>query len=327
VETRSGRVLRELALAQGQACGVWTRPWLAFSVDNRLVAAGVTRFHQTKEQFRTSFEGAQIWDVVTGEALAHVGSDSCGCIAFSPDGRTLATANSDGLCGWDVISGEQVWKYALGRVPQSNYARSFAGHIEFSPDGRSIAAAMPDSTVLLWDVPASRRKPAPLATPADQKAAWDALISQQASKSVAAVWALVDAGADAVTLLRNRLKPMEPISEKTVQHYIVDLGDSAFTRRDTAERKLAELGERCEPALRAALATKISLEQRNRIEKLLAAPIASQPEALRFLRAVQALEAIGSPAARTLLEDLVKGDPAAPETKTATAALSRLLRR
>src|SRR5262249_9028410 len=74
----------------------------------------------------------------------------------------------------------------------------------------------------------------------------------------------------------------------------------------------------------AAVAAGRSAEARQRIEKLLAAPLdAPPPETVRFLRAVQALEGIGSPAAREVLQRLAKGDPAAAETKAAAAALRR----
>jgi RNA polymerase sigma factor (sigma-70 family) len=323
-DTRSGREMGALALLSADQYGHWTRPSFTFSRDNRMVAAGVTHLQQTSNRFETIFKGVQTWDVVTGQALAHIGSGELGCIAVSPDGRILATANCDSLCGWDVITGEQLWKYSLGRMSRSVYTFSFTGYIEFSPDGRSIATAMPDSTVLLWEVPTPRRKPAPLATTAEKDAAWDALISGEATKSVASALALVDAGADAVALLRNRLKPVKPIPEEKLRRYIADLGDPAFARREAAAKELARLGEQCEPALRAALMATSSAEQRSRIEKLLAAPFVALPETVRFLRAVQVLELIRSPAAQALLEDLATGDPAAPETKAATAALARL---
>jgi len=268
------------------------------------------------------FDGAQIWDTITGQPLARIPAGQIGCIAFAPDGRTLATADWDSLCGWDAITGELLWKHAAGRLPRSQYTLSFAGYVEFSPDGKTIATALPDTTALLWSVPPRRPKPVALKTAAEKDAAWAALLSPDAAKSVAASWAMADAGADAVTLLRYRVKPIEPIAVEKMRQWIADLADPAFAKREAATKELAALGERAEPALRAALAANPTPEQRQRLEKLLAAPLdAPPPETLRFLRAVQALEAIGSPEARAVLRNLAKGDPAAAETKAAAAAL------
>ncbi len=51
------------------------------------------------------------------------------------------------------------------------------------------------------------------------------------------------------------------------------------------------------------------------------------PEVLRSLRAIAALERIGSPAARSVLERLAQGDPGADATRDAADALLRLSRR
>jgi len=48
------------------------------------------------------------------------------------------------------------------------------------------------------------------------------------------------------------------------------------------------------------------------------------PDSLRHLRAIQALEQIGSPEARWILEALAAGAVAAPETRDAKATLERL---
>jgi hypothetical protein len=174
-------------------------------------------------------------------------------------------------------------------------------------------------------VPPTKPRPAALGTAAEKDAAWAALLAREPSKSIAATWAMADAGANAVALLRDRVKPIEPIAAEKIRQWIADLADSAFTKREAATKELAALGERAEPALRAALAANPSPEQRQRLDKLLAAPLeAPPPETLRFLRAVQALEAIGSAEARAMLRDLAKGDPTAPETKAAVGALERL---
>src|SRR5689334_1569098 len=72
-------------------------------------------------------------------------SESVGAIAFSPDGRILASGSSDNSAKlWDVASGRQL--------------RTLSGHsssvtsVAFSSNGRVLATGSIDATVKLWDV-------------------------------------------------------------------------------------------------------------------------------------------------------------------------------
>ncbi len=69
-------------------------------------------------------------------------------LAFSPDGRMLASGSWDGLVKlWEVTSGMLVWS---GRHTGN------INSVAFAPDGSRLASASYDSTVKLWDVVAGR---------------------------------------------------------------------------------------------------------------------------------------------------------------------------
>jgi hypothetical protein len=80
--------------------------------------------------------------------------------------------------------------------------------------------------------------------------------------------------------------------------------------------------------LRKALDAGLPAEARRRVERTLAQldPVNS-PAVLRGPRAVEALEAVGTPEARAVVEVLAGGDPSARLTRDAKATLARLAKR
>ena len=87
-----------------------------------------------------------LWDVETGKQVRTLEGHKRTVlgVAFSPDGRLLASGAGEKVILWDVETGKQ--------------ARTLEGHtwtvigVAFSPDGRLLASGSWDGTVILWGV-------------------------------------------------------------------------------------------------------------------------------------------------------------------------------
>jgi HEAT repeat protein len=94
--------------------------------------------------------------------------------------------------------------------------------------------------------------------------------------------------------------------------------------RKKAATELEELGEVAEGPLRNFLDTKPALEIRQRIEQILDK---RKAEVIRGIRAIEALEQIGTPEALQELEALAKDSHNPRLASAATGAVARLNRR
>jgi RNA polymerase sigma factor (sigma-70 family) len=305
---------------------------VAFSPDGHLVAVGL---HKTMEEGPGGLGGGwqplgvRVAEVATGQEVWHV-DGWIEFVAFSRDGRLLATADPKSLSLWDAVTGEPFFQRPWPAGLSSGPLRTPIVSLIFLPNGRALATGMADGTILVWDL-APETWPAPARAGHLSHKELDALwsdLAADAHKAQRALRTLVAGPVQAVPFLTDRLQPVAEADPKRVQQLIAGLDSEGFAARERAARELAELGERIEPALRKVLEGKPSLETRRRVEGLLdTLRTARSPTAVRTLRAIQALERIGTPAARHILQKLSTGVPAARATQAAKASLERLARR
>lgn len=321
LDTTTGAELRRLS-RDGEA----PRLPIAYSADGALIAAELSQQIKGKNVPRKEPFTIQVWETESGLPMASLKTESVFYVAFTRDSRHLITAGYDSLKLWDLVSGRVVARRpAPGRFQGEGGA--FASSLALAPDGRTVATGQPDTTIVLWDLPTPRGKPAPL-TPAAIQAYWADLAGMDGERIFTAIARLTDAPPQSVELLRTRLRPVSAPADTELRQLLADLDADSFERRQAAAKRLRELGELARNALQDTLRRKPSLEVRRRIEDLLVEPKpALTPEARRQLRAIHLLETIGTAEARRVLETLASGATEAQLTREAKASLTRLKRR
>jgi RNA polymerase sigma factor (sigma-70 family) len=281
----------------------------AFSPDGRTVAAVRER-------------GLSLWEVASGgRRLIRDKLDAVWGVAWSPDGRWLATGAEDGrLRLWDAATGQE-------RQCRDGH-RGAVLALAFAADGRTLVSGSADTTVLVWDVTdlAGRGKRAPVDLATGELAGlWDDLAGADADRAYRSLGRFAT-GRGSVSFLAGRLRPASPPDAKRLQALLKDLQSDRFEVRQKVTAEIDKIGYQAEPALREVLNGKPALEVRQRVEKLLARIATPAGEALQALRAVEVLEHIGDAPARRLLAVLAKGAPQARLTREAQQSLGRLNR-
>jgi WD40 repeat protein len=292
---------------------------VALSADGRILASGA--------------RGGciRLWEANTGRLLHEIpGSTawphfSVYSLAFSPDGKVLASASSQG--GTFIDPTVRLWEVATGKqrhVLRGHRQAVFA--LAFSPDGRALVSGSGDSTALAWDLRLGAGRRAKHLAPGQIALLWAALAGP-AADAYQAQHDLAAEGNRGVAFLGGRLRPIPRPDRRLVARWLEQLDDDDFRVREQATRELAARVEAAEESLRRALQVSPSTEVRQRVRTLLARLRGKEGEWVRTLRAVEVLEHIGTHEARQALRRLANGGPGAWLTQEAKAALRRLTAR
>jgi WD40 repeat protein len=135
-----GKFVRVFQADSGEEVRSFRIPWLgpgfAITPDRSILATG------------RQFGGPALWDVASGRRLRtlHVSPDYANQIAtgvaFSPDGKFVASLAADALFVWEIASGRIVLDFPAHT--------SLAVSVTFSPDGSKIATSGRDGAAI-WD--------------------------------------------------------------------------------------------------------------------------------------------------------------------------------
>ena len=264
----------------------------------------------------------RLWDVETGAATGILDglSGYVLCTTVSPDQRLLVAG------GWQKMI---VWEIETGTKRQSFHG--FEGDTlaaTFSRDGRTVASGHGGQQLLVWDLPGSP----PILDPkaADVIATlWNDLRSADGGVVHRAILGLAARPSAAVAYLKATLKAVPVLDQERLTRLLSDLDDDDFAQREKAMAEILRIGDSAEPALQRFLSTASSLEAQRRIERILRQWTAERtsPGRMQGLRALEALEHIGTPEAIELLDAMSRGAVESRFTHDASSSLVRLKKR
>lgn len=151
-ETR--KVLHSFKVKPEVEYGEWASAGdVTFSPDGKRVAAPATAGSRAAPAgliIDDTGASVRVWDLESGKSTLPVKElkASVESIAFSSDGKSLATAGRDKMARvWDVGTGKELAAFVCSDQVTV---------VTFSPDGKSLAAGSKDGSVRIWAAPTAR---------------------------------------------------------------------------------------------------------------------------------------------------------------------------
>lgn len=240
-------------------------------------------------------------------------------LRYSPDGRTLLVNCSDNRIA--------TFEVATGKMRSRFEAQASYSLLHLSPCGRYLVTTSGDhqlSTVEIWDrlIPG---KSGQKATLAQLRQRTQNLGTADAVQAATTLKLLLANPQDAITALQQYIQPVPEIDSNLAQRLLNALNADDYDAREEAEARLKGFGEAVRAVLTQAATTKLPAEAALRVRRLsevLNEPL--NPERLRAIRAVEALEHLPFELSRPHLDRLAGGATGAVLTEESRGTLARL---
>ena len=280
----------------------------------------------------SSFEDKlRLWEVVSGkEILAFNTMESdTNCLAFSADGRWLASGHGIGYRSGQVYTDDYRSHVFVWDISTGNQVAEFKGHrapvtcLAFSPRGDRLASGSGDNTILVWDLNNLPRPDAKQHSLPERQLLrlWRDLASEDASSAHRAMAELSSDPKTTTSFLRTYLRPAEHVTAGQIKKTVSELHSPVFSVRQRALRILEGWGRIAEEEVNRALGEAAALESRTRMASLLAR-LRGPPRGaeLQQLRGLAVLLRLNTADAQQLIHILARGNPESPLTELAQAA-------
>ncbi len=314
-EVATGKVIQETFGNKGAFFHV-----MGFSAEPRPAKKGLYQWH-----------GVLVQEVGLGDRIRGLNL----LRAVSADGKTLAVADTTNnrFQLQESVTGTIRWKVDNQR-DRVKAPQCWPRAVYFSPDGRLLVCeetrvnefGQGHHEAFLWSLTGDRKaaRPAPLSAK-ELEMVWADLADADAAVAYRALVTLLTVPDQAAKFLGGRTRALAAPYEVVAQ-LLKDLDADEFEVRENASQELGKKGETVDRLLRKALGRNPSPEVQRRLMLLLEQSRASgsSDDLLRGIRVVEALETIGTPEAKAVLQTLARGTPESWLTEEAAVAVTRL---
>jgi WD40 repeat protein len=277
---------------------------LTVSWDGKLLASG----HLEGAEVPVS---VHVWELSSGRSLVTLRghTDLVNCLAFSRDGKLLATAAAGADSSvriWEIATGQQVLhvhqqdpvlcllsspsdsvfasgtfsgsvnmcEWTTGRTLRS-LSREHGGGIcslAFSPNNERLATGHLDSSALVWNIAQSNETHArqqERIEEAEVDRLWSDLSDQDAKKALNSVRSFVQSPDLAMRVFQRRLKSVKVLDTGEIAKLVALVDSDSYTIRNRATQDLESAGPQVEHVVLRALSDRPSPEAKARLEAIL----------------------------------------------------------